>query len=313
MELYQLRSLVTVAAERHLTRAAERLHISQPAVSAHIKALETELGAVLFDRTPTGMVVTAAGRPLVERAREVLAAADTLRRAARGLQTEIAGRLRLGTLTDPGLIRLGDLLTRTVARYPLLDLELHQEMSGAALEGVRDGRLHASFYFGDEPEPEIATVALRPVVYRVTAPIAWKDRVEGADWSGITTLPWVVTPTTSTHNRLVSRLFDEHGVQRPLDHIEADNEAVIESLVVSGVGVSLMREERVGERLAAGEICLWGPARLDTTLWFIYPRAHAADPLIRALLEVLRETWADDSAPAEAIAEAPQLAPARVD
>ena len=61
MELYHLRTFVTVAEEGHLTRASERLFTSQPAVSAHIKALEEELGVTLFDRTPRGMQLTPAG------------------------------------------------------------------------------------------------------------------------------------------------------------------------------------------------------------------------------------------------------------
>ena len=66
MELYHLKTFVTVAEERHLTRAAERLCVSQPAISAHIKALEEELGLALFERTPKGMLPTAAGEALLE-------------------------------------------------------------------------------------------------------------------------------------------------------------------------------------------------------------------------------------------------------
>ena len=62
MELYQLRTFAAVAEESHLTRAAERLHLSQPAVSGHIKALEGELGVRLFDRAPTGMELTSGRR-----------------------------------------------------------------------------------------------------------------------------------------------------------------------------------------------------------------------------------------------------------
>jgi DNA-binding transcriptional LysR family regulator len=64
MELYQLRTFVTVAEEGHLTRAAERLHLSQPAVSGQIKALEQELEVRLFDRSVSGMELTASGREL---------------------------------------------------------------------------------------------------------------------------------------------------------------------------------------------------------------------------------------------------------
>ena len=65
MELYQLRTFVAVAEARHLTRAAEKLHVSQPAVSAQIKALEDELELTLFDRTSSGMLLTAAGQRLL--------------------------------------------------------------------------------------------------------------------------------------------------------------------------------------------------------------------------------------------------------
>jgi len=61
MELYQLRTFAAVAEFGHLTRAAEKVHVSQPAVSAQIKALEDELGLPLFDRTPTGMVLRVSG------------------------------------------------------------------------------------------------------------------------------------------------------------------------------------------------------------------------------------------------------------
>jgi DNA-binding transcriptional LysR family regulator len=292
MELYQLRTFAAVADEGHLTRAAERLHISQPAVSAHIKALEEAFQTRLFERTPSGMVLTPDGRVLLDHAERVLAAARTLQQAAEQLKGEIAGRLRIGTLADPELVRIGELFAKTVRRHPRLELELHQEVSGDALEGVREGRLDASFYFGDEPGPEIASIALRPMVYRVTAPIAWAARVAAADWAGIAALPWIVTPQSSTHNLLVSRLFGEHGIPMPAFHVEADNESVIETLVASGLGISLIREEHAKRAADENRICVWDKAALTTTLWFIHQKARDGDPLIQALLRILKETWA---------------------
>src|SRR5262249_60738923 len=78
MELYQLRSFAAVAELGHLTRAAEKLHISQPAVSAQIKALEDELGVTLFERVSSGMQLTSAGRNLLPAAEQVLGAANAL-------------------------------------------------------------------------------------------------------------------------------------------------------------------------------------------------------------------------------------------
>jgi len=112
MELYQLRSFVAVAELGQLTRAAERLHVSQPALSAQIKSLEDELATVLFERGAAGMTLTPAGRQLLPRAERVLAAAQALRAEALALRGEVSGRIRLGTVGDPELTRLPDVLRR---------------------------------------------------------------------------------------------------------------------------------------------------------------------------------------------------------
>jgi hypothetical protein len=82
---------------------------------------------------------------------------------------------------------------------------------------------------------------------------------------------------------------------------------VIETLVVSGVGISLMREESARARAQAGEICIWNKARLRTTLWFVCAAGREQDPLLKALFGLVRETWQLPSA-AVADAGAPALA-----
>src|SRR5471030_3318244 len=155
MELYQLRSFVGVAEAGHLTRAAEKLHLSQPAVSAQIKALEDELELALFERTPSGMTLTFAGRRLLSGAEKILAATQELRNDAGALKGEVAGKLSVGTLSDPDFIRIDEFLGTTVERHPLLQVELHHEISGAAFAKVRDGALDASFYFGELAHPSM--------------------------------------------------------------------------------------------------------------------------------------------------------------
>ncbi|MBI5910178.1 MAG: LysR family transcriptional regulator [Betaproteobacteria bacterium] len=290
MEIYQLRSFVAVAEAGHLTRAAEKLHLSQPAVSAQIKALEDELELALFERTSSGMVLTPAGERLLADAEKVLAAAQAMRNEAKALKGEVAGKVRVGTMSDPGFIRVGEFLNTTVERYPLLQVELHHEITGAAFAKVRDGELDASFYYGDLEHPGVGKLRLRGSTYRVAAPAAWKRRVADADWSEIALQPWIITPSISTHHKLVRALFDKHGIE-PTKVVEADQESVISNLVVSGVGLSLIREELALEKQAAGQVCLWRDVRLESTLWFIYLLARKDDPVIRALLGVLRDTW----------------------
>ncbi len=290
MELYQLRSFVAVASFGHLTRAAERLHLSQPALSAQIKALEEEFGLELFERKPSGMVPTAAGRRLVTEAEKLLSAALAFRNEARAIQGELAGVARVGTVSDPEFIRIGEFLSSTVERYPLVELQFHHEVSGAAFENVRDGVLDASFYYGDLSHSSVAGLELREITYRIVGPAAWEARLAAVDWKDIASEPWIMTPPISTHFQLANALFEHHGVG-PAKVVEADDEVVTASLVVSGLGMALMREDLAFEKARAGQIFLWRDVRLTTKLQFVYLREREQDPVIRAMLDVLTDVW----------------------
>ena len=291
MEFNRLKSFAAVAEAGHLTRAAEKLHISQPALSAQIKALEDELDLPLFERTPVGMTLTPAGRRLLTEAEKVLAAAQALQAEARALKGEVGGNATLGSLSDPEFIRLGDFMTAAVERYPLLDIEFKHEITGLAFEHVRDGTLDGSFYYGDLNGPQVAGKGLREIGYRVAAPAAWRDRIEAAGWADIASEPWILPPKVSTHHQLAQTLFRTHGAA-PTKLIGADHESVVSSLVASGLGVALIREDVALRMEEAGEICIWRDARVATTLWFIYQQSREQDPVVRALLDVLDDVWA---------------------
>ena len=297
MELYQLRSFSMVAKLGQLTKAAERLHISQPALSAQIKALEDELGVPLFERVASGMQLTAAGRRLLPEAEKVVAGAQALRSRAHAIKGDVTGRVVVGTVSDPDFIRVGDLLARAIEGFPMLEIELNHEISGAAFERVRDGELDASFYYGQRVDAAIAAVPLREFAYRVVGPTAWRDQLSDASWDDIAALPWIMTPAISTHHALAGKLFEANGVA-PSTRIEADHEAVIRSLVVTGVGLALMREDVALEAANAGEVVIWGDVRLATTLEFLYLKRRENEPALHALIDVLRQVWAP--APADA-------------
>jgi len=285
-----LRTFATVAELGQLTRAGEALHVSQPAITAQIKALEDELQLELFERTSSGMLLTRAGESLLDHAEIVLAAAQALKNQAKTLSGLVAGKISVGTVADPEFIRLGELLKVMLERFPLVELELHQRVSGHAFEDVRNGALNASFYFGDLNNPNVTGLRLSDLVYCVAAPAAWHDRVEAADWPDIAALPWIFAPPVSTHNQLLHKLFRNQGAV-PTKVVEADQESVINSLIESGVGLSLMREDQARAAEAASKVVVWGKERLNTALWFIYPAEHAHDPAMVALIEAVRETW----------------------
>jgi DNA-binding transcriptional LysR family regulator len=290
VELYQLRSFVEVAELGHLTRAAERLHISQPALSAQIKALEEELEVELFERSSSGMALTSAGKRLVGEAKKLLSAAQALRNEARSIKGTATGVARVGTVSDPEFIRVGALMSAAVERYPLVEIQFHHEVSGAAFEKVRDGALDASFYYGGFAHPDVVALELREITYRIVAPAAWRERIASATWSDIAREPWIMTPPISTHSQLAAGLFREHGMT-PTKVVEADDEVVVSSLVLAGLGMALMREDLALEKAGAREICLWKDVQLTTSLQFVYRRDREQDPILLALVDTLDDVW----------------------
>jgi len=213
MDLNHLRSFVTVAQFGHLTRAAETLHLSQPALSAHIKTLEEEFGVTLFERSSSGMTLTPSGRRLLAEAEQIIGAVEHLRHSAQELRGEPTGTLRLGTVLDPSVLRVGDLLVRARERYPQIEIELTQVMSSDALARVRSGDLDASFYFGERPESDLLCIPLRDIRYRVAMPATWAAELVDAPWEKVAERPWIVAPEPSSHRRLVMELFHDRGPQ----------------------------------------------------------------------------------------------------
>jgi DNA-binding transcriptional LysR family regulator len=290
MELTQLRAFVEIAKIGQLTRAAEKLHLSQPALSGQLKSLEESLGVSLFDRSSSGMTLTAAGRALLAEAERIVDSVEQLQLAARQLRGRASGRLRVGTVLDPETLRVGEFLARAVEAYPLIEIELHQLFSGAALEGVRDGTLDASFFFGSIDDDRIHAVPLRALVYRVVLPPDWGVTARDAEWGAIAARPWILAPPTSSHRQLVMDLFGTRG-DEPQQVIEADSEAVILNLIESGVGVSIAREDLAHAAEEKGRIAIWSGTELTTRLWFICAAARTSDPVLKAALEVLHEVW----------------------
>ena len=146
-ELRLIRYWVAVAEERNITRAAERLHLSQPALSAAIKQLEAQLGVALLDRSDRVLGVTPAGELLLEEGRGLLAQADRVVTAVRGRDRSAVGRLRVG-LTPTARFGLGPELLAACARHaPGVMLYPQEDATGALLREVRAGRLDLAVAF----------------------------------------------------------------------------------------------------------------------------------------------------------------------
>lgn len=168
VELRQLEYFAEVAEQLNFGRAAERLHIGQPAVSQQIRRLERELGRALFDRSSRTVRLTAAGRRLLPEARAVLAAVARARAAVR--DEPASGQLRLGTSTGLGQ-RLEQVLEAMQRLAPGVHVELVHASTRARLDRVRAGQLDATFVRGTGAVLGSSGIELIPV---------WQDQLLAA-------------------------------------------------------------------------------------------------------------------------------------
>jgi DNA-binding transcriptional LysR family regulator len=141
MNFRRLEQLVALAEEGSFVKAAERCHLSQPALTRGIQALERDLGVRLFDRTSRKVVLTRAGQQLVDRARRVLFEARGLQRDADLIRNHELGGVRFGAGSYPAAILLPDVLTLLTNDYPGLKVKVEVNDWATLLDKVLDERL----------------------------------------------------------------------------------------------------------------------------------------------------------------------------
>ncbi|WP_269532702.1 LysR family transcriptional regulator [Chitinimonas sp. BJYL2] len=290
MEIYQLRTFVTVAQQGHLTQAAEILHLSQPAVTAQIKALEEETGVSLFERIPSGVSLTEAGKALLPEAERILAESRQMLAKARGLKGQPSGKLRLGTILSAEILRLGPMLAAMHSQYPLVQISTFQGISGTVLNEVRKKEYDAGFFIGRNPYQTVHSLKLVDLPYVVAAPPGWRDELAGSDWKALGKVPWVGATQFSSLSKIHAEIWREHNIA-PRKVGDVDQEQSMQACVEAGLGLCMLRRDVAEAAEQAGRLWIWGDAGVMVPLSFIYPADMADDPLLGLFRETLRAIW----------------------
>lgn len=296
LDLHALRAFVTVAREGSVSRAAARLHRTQPALSLQLKKLGEATGLALFQRGAHGMVLSADGAALLQLAERALAAADDFARAAGRLHGSVRGLLRIGTILDPSFLRLGDWLGALVRAAPQIATELRHGISGSVLAQLQHGQLDVCFYLSpslaatEALQPALAARTLTRFDYRVVAPSGWGPQVQGRDWEGLATLPWIETPPESAHHRLLQGVFGPRGLA-PRRAALVDQEASMLDLIKSGVGLSLVRDAIAMRESQQHGLAVADRVRIGCELQCVCLAGRLDDPAVAAAWAALDEVW----------------------
>ena len=290
MDILRIRSFVTVARLGHLTRAAEVLHVTQPAVTAHIKTMEQELGIALFRRLPGRIELTASGEILLPKAEQVLAVFNALLASAREIKGEVSGSLSIALVDDAEFLRLGPFLRGLRAAFPLLQLRTNYCSSEEVIERVISANCDAGFCIVDTVQPELGSVVLRPVNYVVVAPTAQADALGKANWREVAAMPWIASPPRSHVRAIQNTMFANQGVV-PNIVIECDQLSAIGGMVRSGLGLAVMREEAAIELAESGELFIWPHVATPSQLMFVFRASEESNPSTIGMISVLKDCW----------------------
>ncbi len=287
MDLPDLETFVAVAECRSFSRAGERLHLTQPAVSKRIQALEASLGAPLFDRVGKQVELTHGGRLLLPRARTLLAGAADTRRLLLNLSEQVAGSLHLATSHHVGLHRLAPVLKAFSDRYRDVQLDIRFEDSEAAHDLIRRGDSELAVVTLDPAGASgLDSLALwdDPLVFLVAAdhPLAHRPGImltELADHPAI--LPGLTTYT----GRIVAELFASRGITLA-SHLSTNYLETISMLAGIGLGWSVLPRSM----LTAGLVALQTDAPpLRRTLGCVTNPARTRSNAAEAFMTVLAE------------------------
>jgi DNA-binding transcriptional LysR family regulator len=248
MEIRQLRYLVTIVEAGGFTRAAERVHVAQPGVSAQIRLLERELGQELLDRSGRTVSLTEAGAAVLPFARAALRAIDELRDMADELAGLVRGRVRLGMVTSCGVPTMPELLARFHQVYPGIDITLIEDNSYALMDQLRDGALDVALIAPGHRDPEGLALAVL-ADEEIVAAVGHGEPLSDQETVGLGTLEdhtLITMPVGSGLRGVFDEVCTAAGV-RPRIGLEATNPQMLAQLAKRGLGVAIVPESTARE------------------------------------------------------------------
>lgn len=298
MDIRQLKYFITVAEEQNIGRAAVRLHVSQPPLTRQIKALEDELGVLLFTRTHWGVKLTQAGESLLEHARNIRAHVDLAREYAQRAGNGQIGRIDVGMYGSAMLNIVPQILNSFVASHPDVKVVLHTLRKGPQIEALHQGRILIAFerYIPESQGLQIELVSKEPlrVAFNKRNPLADQPFIH-VDQLRDELIIGEVDPSAAIKNLFSQHNFEPLFVQKATDMISA----VV--MVAGGFGTAIVPDSLQTLQLPN---VVYRPLITNADILIELHCAYRTDersPLLKELLETVREYQAQNQCAPESL------------
>ena len=288
MELHPLRVFLTVSGERSFSRAAEKLLRTQPAISLSIQRLETELGEKLIDRSAKDLLLTDAGRIVLDYARRSENLQGDLENALAELRDKSAGRLIIGA-NESSTLYLLDHIEKYRRKFPRIKVQVRRSLSSRIPTELIDGDLELGI-LGFDPEDErvITRVIYTDHLAFIISPehrLAKRTEVSIAELGEET---FIAHNVVSPYRALVIREFQRAKVPLNMD-LEMPTVEAIRKMVQRNQGVAFLPRMVVEEEVRQGMVCevRVKEMNVDRPIRLAYPAKRAVSHAAQAFLDLV--------------------------
>ncbi len=297
MELKQLRSFVCVVQCGSFTKASEKLYLSQPTVSAHIQALEEELGKRLLLRTTKNLEVTSIGQEVYRRAVDILELQNQMVDLCSYKKQRV---IRLGASTVPSAYLLPHLLPEFGTLYPEIYFTVQQTNSQGVLDGLLDGLFDVGL-LGLKGDDRLTCIPFCEDRIVLIAPVAEPYlSLRGQQPPPLTELlaqPIILREKSSGSRKTADLFLDSMGIHEDQLHVIArmNDQEAIKNLVAGGLGVSLISERAARNFVEEKRVLKFDlPSNSGRTFYLAYRREHILRPCTKNFLSFAREKYANE-------------------
>ncbi len=261
-----------IAVTKHMTRASERLGISQPALSHWLKNLEHQLQRSLFIRSRRGMELTIFGERLLEKSQSLIQSWDDFMQEIESDETQLRGRFHFGIHESVALFALPKIYNRLSEQTPGLKLSLRHGLSRYMLEEVVSKKLDLALVVNPSPNPGLIIREL------------YRDHIKVYSLKKKVQSRLILNPSILQSNELVGKLKD-----LPQERIETSSFEVAAHLALAGEGLVVL-PQRVAEALAPGKLFPVSAFSIIDRHCLVYRQRMRETPAGRALIQVIRDS-----------------------